>query len=114
MANDFMKWRIRTSLRLLGMPQRKNKTVTRRNGRSCPAGNKWDPARASGREESVDGSACENLDKDRITAALELLSAVDTARSRAPEVVVRAPPRIAGLYAPINHTLRTSLPVDRA
>src|SRR5450631_4573229 len=38
MANDFMKWRIRTSFRLLGIPHRKNSTVTRMKGTNCPAG----------------------------------------------------------------------------
>src|ERR1700688_2387137 len=42
MEKDFMNWRMRTSLRLLGMPQRKNKTVTRMNGTRCPAGKRRD------------------------------------------------------------------------
>src|SRR6267143_2917996 len=97
-----------------GIPQRKNKTVTRMKGTSCPAGNRWDPARASGREESVDGSACESLDKGCVTVANPLPSAVDTARSRGPEALLRATPRSASLYVPIDHALRTSLPIDRA
>ena len=38
---------MRTSLRLLGMPQRKNKTVTRMNGTRCPAGKRRDDAAAT-------------------------------------------------------------------
>src|ERR1700690_1735163 len=38
MANDFMNCRIRTSLRLFGMPHKKNSAVTRKKGTSCPAG----------------------------------------------------------------------------
>src|ERR1700690_907415 len=38
MANDFMNCRIRTSLRLLGMPHKKNSAVTKKKGTSCPAG----------------------------------------------------------------------------
>src|SRR5882762_3343818 len=35
-----MNWRISTSLRLLGIPQRKNSAVTRMKGKSCPVGNR--------------------------------------------------------------------------
>src|ERR1700753_1297291 len=38
MANDFMNWRIRTSFRLLGTPQRKNSAVTREKGTANPFG----------------------------------------------------------------------------
>src|ERR1700720_902514 len=52
MAKDFIKWRIRTSLRLLGIPQRKNRTVTRIKGTRCPAGKRRGAAAApTGREE---------------------------------------------------------------
>ena len=37
-SNDFMNWRIRTSLRLFGTPQRKNRAVTRKNGKKLPRG----------------------------------------------------------------------------
>src|SRR5882762_56187 len=40
MANDFMNWRISTSFRLLGIPHRKKRAVTRMKGRSWPVGNK--------------------------------------------------------------------------
>jgi hypothetical protein len=60
MAKDFMNWRMRTSLRLLGIAQRKNKTVTRMNGTRCPAGkSRGAVAATAGREEegcSVIGS----------------------------------------------------------
>jgi hypothetical protein len=36
MAKDFMNWRMRMSLRLLGMPQRKKSAVTRAKGISTP------------------------------------------------------------------------------
>src|SRR5260370_3080019 len=52
-----MNWRIKTGLRLLGMPQRKNKTVTRMNGTSCPAGNRWEVVRSAVREAKACGSA---------------------------------------------------------
>src|SRR5882672_10847044 len=35
-----MNWRINTSLRLLGIPQRKKSAVTRMKGKSCPVGNR--------------------------------------------------------------------------
>src|SRR5882724_2089187 len=38
MANDFMNWRISTSLRLFGIPHKKNSAVTRTKGRRWPAG----------------------------------------------------------------------------
>jgi hypothetical protein len=36
MAKDFMNWRMRMSLRLLGMPQRKKRAVTRAKGINAP------------------------------------------------------------------------------
>ncbi len=38
MANDFMNCRMRTSFRLLGMPHRKKRVVTRKNGSNCSLG----------------------------------------------------------------------------
>ena len=56
MAKDYMKWRMRTSLGLLGIPQRKNRTVTRMKGTRCPAGKRRGAAAApTGREEVACG-----------------------------------------------------------
>src|SRR5215469_14802444 len=38
MANDFMNWRMSTSVKLLGIPHKRNKNVTSTNGSKCPEG----------------------------------------------------------------------------
>src|SRR4030081_2121178 len=67
MAKDFMKWRMRTSLRLLGIPQRKNRTVTRMKGTRCPAGkSRGVAATTTGREPE----ACGAMDGDAVTSSV--------------------------------------------
>src|SRR5579863_3325035 len=79
MANDFMKWRMRTSFRLLGIPQRKNNTVTRIKGANCPAGNSaWrcadpgDTERGSGDETFMLCLSGRAADPSDLTASREL------------------------------------------
>src|SRR5260221_12299760 len=102
MANDFMKWRIRTSFRLFGMPQRKNNTVTRMKGTRCPAGNSRDPARPSGLK-AASRSLVSNVTDP---SALGFISPLLTFRGRQPGGPLRRRPAVG--IAAIHYSARES------
>src|SRR5450432_1389317 len=125
MANDFMNCRIRTSLRLFGMPHKKNSAVTRKKGTSCPAG-KSGPCPDPLVVGSVEFETCILRDplcpcvamwsratRPRVLILLSALAGESPATTRSPLVHAHHDLLDPGrIIAPCRHSLRSFIHVD--